>query len=138
MPLLKELSRTSRDSFGLDSDSKESWDDWLNSFKSGVLYFFDSIDSIFISIRSMLRPSVVVDRLGDGKPDMNCITDCVMGAGKCKRNCNGDKQCVKSCDDEENRCMFPKCLSSSMLQLQETSDQGGLRSIRSIQIVFDM
>ena len=100
--------------------------------------FFDSIDSIFISIRSMLRPSVVVDRLGDGKPDMNCIGNCVMAAGKCKRNCDGDKQCVKSCDDEENRCMFPKCLSSSMLQLQETSDQGGLRSIRSIRKVFDM
>ena len=67
MPLLKELSRTSRDSFGLDSDSKESWDDWLNSFKSGVLYFFDSIDSIFISIRSILRPGVVVDRPGNIK-----------------------------------------------------------------------
>ena len=67
MPLLKELSRTSRDSFGLDSDSKESWDDWLNSFKSGVLYFFDSIDSIFISIRSILRPGVVVDRPGNAQ-----------------------------------------------------------------------
>ena len=34
IPLLKELSRTSRGSFGLDSDSKESRDDRLNSFKS--------------------------------------------------------------------------------------------------------
>ena len=65
MPLLKELNRSSRDSFGLDSDSKESWDDLLKSFKSGVLYFFDSFDSIFISIRSILRPGVVVDRPGN-------------------------------------------------------------------------
>ena len=62
MPLLKELSRTSRDSFESDSDSKESRDVRLNSFKSGILRFFDSIDSIFISIRSILRPRVVVDR----------------------------------------------------------------------------
>ena len=72
MQLLKELSRTSQDSFGLDSDSKESWDDWLNSFKSGVLYFFDSIDSIFISIRSILRPGVVVDRPGLVKGSAAC------------------------------------------------------------------
>ena len=65
MPLLRELSRTSQDSFESDSDSKESQDDRLSSFKSGVLlflHFFDSIDSIFISIRSILRPRVVVDR----------------------------------------------------------------------------
>ena len=62
MPLLKELSQTSRDSFESDSDSKESRDVRLNSFISGILRFFDSIDSIFISIRSILRPSVVVDR----------------------------------------------------------------------------
>ena len=43
------------------SDSKESGDDRLHSFKSCVLYFFDSIDSIIISIRSILRLSVVVD-----------------------------------------------------------------------------
>ena len=61
MPLLKELGRTSQDSFESDSGSKESWDVWLDSFKSGILRFFDSIDSIFISIRSILRPSVVVD-----------------------------------------------------------------------------
>ena len=66
MPLLKELSRTSRDSFESDSDSKESRDVRLNSFKSGILRFFDSIDSIFISIRSILRPSVVVDRFAEG------------------------------------------------------------------------
>ena len=35
MPLLKKLSRTSRDSFESDSDSKESRDDRLNSPKSG-------------------------------------------------------------------------------------------------------
>ena len=40
----------------------QSRDVWLNSFKNGILRFFDSIDSIFISIRSILRPSVVVDR----------------------------------------------------------------------------
>ena len=55
----EELSRTSRGSLESDSDSKESWDVRLNSFKSGILRFFDSIDSIFISIRSILRPSVV-------------------------------------------------------------------------------
>ena len=64
MPLLKELSRTSRDSFRLDGDSKESSDDWLDSFKNGVLYFYDSIDSISISIGSILRPEVVVNRPG--------------------------------------------------------------------------
>ena len=64
MPFLKELSRTSRDSFESDSESKESLDVWLNSFKSGILRFVGSIDLIFISIRSILRPSVVVDRLG--------------------------------------------------------------------------
>ena len=64
MLLLKELSRTSQDSLESDSDSKESRDIRLNSFKSGILRFFDSIDSIFISIRSILRPSVVVDRPG--------------------------------------------------------------------------
>ena len=36
MQLSKELSRTSWDSFESESDSKESWDDQLNSFKSGV------------------------------------------------------------------------------------------------------
>ena len=43
-----ELSRSSRDSFESDSDSKESWDDRLNSFKSGVSKFlrFLNIESI--------------------------------------------------------------------------------------------
>ena len=50
--------------FRLDSDSKESWDDWLDSFKDGILYLFDSIDSIFISIRLILRLVVVLDRPG--------------------------------------------------------------------------
>ena len=36
MPLLGELSRSSQDSFELDSDLKESWDDWLNSYKNGI------------------------------------------------------------------------------------------------------
>ena len=39
MPLLKELSRTSRDSFESESDSKASRDDRLNSFKSGIFHF---------------------------------------------------------------------------------------------------
>mgnify|MGYP003312857108 CR=1 FL=1 len=39
MPLLKELSRTSRDSFESESDSKESRDVRLNSFKSGIFHF---------------------------------------------------------------------------------------------------
>ena len=39
MPLLGELSRSSRDSFESDSDSKESWDDGLNPFKNGVSKF---------------------------------------------------------------------------------------------------
>ena len=60
-PLLEELSRTSQDSFELDSESKESRDVRLNSFNSGIFRFVDSIDSI-VSIRSILRPSVVVDR----------------------------------------------------------------------------
>ena len=38
-PLLKELSRSSRDSFESESNSKESQDDRLNSFKSGVFHF---------------------------------------------------------------------------------------------------
>ena len=54
MPLLGELSRSSWDSFESDSDSKESRDVQLKSFKSGILIFkrvfslrfFDSIDSI--------------------------------------------------------------------------------------------
>ena len=45
LPLLGELSRTSRDSFESESDSKESRDVRLNSFKSGILHFFDSIDT---------------------------------------------------------------------------------------------
>ena len=53
MPLLKELSRTSQDSFESDSDSKEFQDVRLNSFKSGIFCFFDSVDSIFISIGSI-------------------------------------------------------------------------------------
>ena len=58
------LSQSSQDAFESDSDSKESWDARLNSFKSGIFRFFDSIDSIFISVRSIMRLSVVVDRLG--------------------------------------------------------------------------
>ena len=64
MQFLGEFSQASKDSFESDSDSKESWDVWLNSFKSCILRFFDAIDLIFISIRSILRPSVVVDRPG--------------------------------------------------------------------------
>ena len=61
-PLWKESSRSSQDSFESDSDSKESRDVRLHSFKSGILHFFDSVDSIVISIRSIPRLSVVVDR----------------------------------------------------------------------------
>ena len=43
MPLFGELSRSSRDSFESESDSKESRDDWLNSPKSGNLHFFDFV-----------------------------------------------------------------------------------------------
>ena len=39
MPLLKELSRTSWDSFESESDSKESRDVRLNSFKNGIVHF---------------------------------------------------------------------------------------------------
>ena len=39
MPLLGELSRSSRDSFESESDSKESRDDRLNSTKSGFGVF---------------------------------------------------------------------------------------------------
>ena len=39
MPLLKELSRTSRDSFESESDSKESRDVRRNSFKNGMFHF---------------------------------------------------------------------------------------------------
>ena len=38
MQFLKELSRSSRDSLESESDSKESWDDWLNSPKSGIVH----------------------------------------------------------------------------------------------------
>ena len=48
-PLLKELSRSSQDSFESESDSKESRDDRLNSFKSGICFF--SIRSIRYSFR---------------------------------------------------------------------------------------
>ena len=41
---MKELSQTSRDSFGFDFGSKESWDDWLNFLKSGVLNFSNFFD----------------------------------------------------------------------------------------------
>ena len=72
MPLFGELSRWSWDLFELDSDSNESRDVRLNSPKSGVFEFsrfwgkswqtFDSIGSVFLSIRSILRLRVVVDR----------------------------------------------------------------------------
>ena len=39
MPLLKELSRSSWDLLESESDSKESWDVRLNSFKSGIFHF---------------------------------------------------------------------------------------------------
>ena len=80
MPLSKELRRTSRDSFESDSDSRESWYVRLNSFKSGILRFFDSIDSIIISIRWILRLSVVVDRPGNGKLTKNELA-VMLGSG---------------------------------------------------------
>ena len=39
MPLLKQLSQTSQGSFESDSDSKESRNVRLNSFKSGIFHF---------------------------------------------------------------------------------------------------
>ena len=42
-------------------------------FKAGVKAF-DSIGSIFLSIRSILRPRVVVDRLGDASVQSACRT----------------------------------------------------------------
>ena len=39
MPLLKELSRTSQDSFESESDSQESRDVRLNSPKNGIFHF---------------------------------------------------------------------------------------------------
>ena len=39
MPLFGELSRSSQDSFESESDSKESWDDRLNSPKIGIFNF---------------------------------------------------------------------------------------------------
>ena len=68
-PLLKDLSRSSRDFFESESDSKESRDVHLNFFKRGILRFFDSIDSRFISIRSILLPSVVMDHSDDKETD---------------------------------------------------------------------
>ena len=65
MPLFGELSRSSRDSFESDSDSKASRDVRLNSPKSGVsnfLGFFGSIDSIIRSVRSIVCRGVVGDR----------------------------------------------------------------------------
>ena len=44
-PLLKELSRSSQDSFELESDSKESRDDRLNSLKCGYSEFLDFLVS---------------------------------------------------------------------------------------------
>jgi len=48
MPLFGELSLTSWDSFESESDSKESWDVWLNSSKGGIFMFFafSNIESI--------------------------------------------------------------------------------------------
>ena len=65
MPLFGELSRSSRDSFESDSDSKESRDVRLYSPKSGISIFssiFDSIDSIICSVRSIMCPGVDGDR----------------------------------------------------------------------------
>ena len=67
MPLFGELSRSSRDSFESDSDSKESRDVRLYSPKSGISIFssiFDSIDSIICSVRSIMCPGVDGDRPG--------------------------------------------------------------------------
>ena len=43
--LFGELSQSSRDSFELESDSKESWDDRLNTPKSGYSTFLDFLVS---------------------------------------------------------------------------------------------
>ena len=78
-PLFGELSRSSRDSFESDSDSNESRDVRINSPKVAFANFrvfsrkscqtFDSIDSIFLSIRSILCPRDVVDRPKLGPKD---------------------------------------------------------------------
>ena len=86
MSHLKELRRTSRDSFESDSDSKESRDVRLNSFNSGILRFFDLIDSIVISIRPILRPSVVVDRPGCCFEFYDRSRDSVVGTFEIQRN----------------------------------------------------
>ena len=65
-PLLEEFGVV-RDSLKSETDSNESWDDKINlakrgAFNSSIFSKVVSIDSIFISIRSILRPRVVVDR----------------------------------------------------------------------------
>ena len=78
MPFLKELSRSSQDSFELESDSKESRDVWLNSPKSGIWIFsrfFEYgidrtdrlIDPIDRSIRSIDRSLQTIDRSVDDR-----------------------------------------------------------------------
>ena len=56
-PLLKELSRSSQDSFESESDSKESRDDRLNSFKSGIFHFCH-----FLANRAD-RPGILSNRI---------------------------------------------------------------------------
>ena len=64
IPLFGELSRSSRDSFESDSDSKESWDDRLNSPKSGISCFY-----LFLSYsRLLLATSRIAEGASRGVP----------------------------------------------------------------------
>ena len=68
MPFLDEFNQSSRNSFDSDSGSKESQTSSLIHLKSCICVFvfwrfFDSTDSIFVSIQSMLCSRVVEDRV---------------------------------------------------------------------------
>ena len=70
MPLFDELSRSSRDSFELNTDSYKSWDVWLNSSKSGMWFFFVFFASrarkchdVFFFVLFDVEKSNVEDRL---------------------------------------------------------------------------
>ena len=62
MPLLKELSQTSRDSFESRSDSKESRDVRLNSFKSGI-FIFTTLGQIKPNVPGFFRIEIQFERI---------------------------------------------------------------------------
>ena len=62
MPLVKELSRTSRDSFESESDSKESWAVQLNSPKV-AFFVFASFEGIKPIVPGFFRIGIQFERI---------------------------------------------------------------------------